>query len=63
MKTSQKWIFTIALMMITVFVNSLLSNDWLIGLIIPVAVQIFLTACIWMRPNVSKPEVIDQEKR
>lgn len=63
MKTSQKWMSTIALMIITVFVNSLVFNGWQIGLIIPVTIQIFLTTYIWMRPNVSKPKVIDQEKR
>lgn len=63
MKTSQKWMYTIALMIITVIVTSLVFSGWQIGLVFPVTIQIFLTTYIWMRPNVSKPEVIDQEKR
>lgn len=62
MKTSQKWMYTIALWVFGALIMSVAFGDGAGGTLIQAVIQIGLTVYIWTRPNVSDSSDVNKDK-
>ena len=63
MKTSQKWMYTLALWFFGALIMSVAFGDGTGGTIIQAVIQIGLTIYIWTRPNISDANNVEKEKK